>query len=139
MRTASKPATVLALGLGLLPIAGVASAAGPSPYASWQERSIKALSLQQIQDYLEGHGMSLALPAELNGYPGPRHVLEMADELDLTPEQLAQIRDLFDDMRLEAISLSEEIVKREAIRTGCSRPGRSTRPRLTMSPRRSAV
>jgi Spy/CpxP family protein refolding chaperone len=102
------------LALSMVVVANAASAAGPSLYAGWQERSIKALSPQQIEDYLEGRGMSMALPAELNGYPGPRHVLELADELDLTPDQLAQTEQLFEDMRLKAIEFGEEILEGEA-------------------------
>ena len=47
-----------------------------SPYAGMQTRAIKALSDQQIADLRAGRGMGMALPAELNGYPGPAHVLE---------------------------------------------------------------
>jgi Spy/CpxP family protein refolding chaperone len=101
--------------LALPALTSAASAAEPSPYAGWQERTIKALSAQQVEDYLEGGGMAMALPAELNGYPGPRHVLELADELDLTADQLAQTRRLFEDMRLKAIALGEQIVAREAL------------------------
>ena len=54
-----------------------------SPYVGMQTRSIKALSDQQIADLKAGRGMGLALPAELNGYPGPAHVLELADQLGL--------------------------------------------------------
>ena len=50
-----------------------------------QTRSIKALSDQQIADLGAGRGMGLALAAELNGYPGPSHVLELADKLDSRP------------------------------------------------------
>src|SRR2546430_17587050 len=45
------------------------------PYAGMEPRSIKALSDQQIADLRDGRGMSLALAAELNGYPEPSHVL----------------------------------------------------------------
>jgi len=107
--------TAMALGLGSLVAAGAASAAGPSPYADGAERDIKALSPQQIEGYLKGRGMRMALAAELNGYPGPRHVLELADELDLSPEQLAQTRRLFEDMRREAIALGGRIVAGEAL------------------------
>ena len=100
--------------LGLLVMAGAASAAERSPYAGWEGRNIKALSPEQVEDYLEGRGMSMALPAELNGYPGPRHVLDLADQLDLTADQLAQTQRLFEDMRLKAIELGERIVAREA-------------------------
>jgi Spy/CpxP family protein refolding chaperone len=106
--------TVVALGLGMLVVAGAASAAGPSPYAGWQGRTIKALSAEQIDDLMNGRGMELALPAELNGYPGPRHVLDLADELDLTPDQLAQTQRLFEDMGREAIDLGERIIEHEA-------------------------
>jgi Spy/CpxP family protein refolding chaperone len=100
---------------GLLVMAGAASAAERLPYANWQERNINALSPEQVQDYLEGRGMSMALPAELNGYPGPRHVFDLADGLDLTADQLAQTKRLFEDMRLQAIELGEQIVAREAL------------------------
>ncbi|MCX7274130.1 MAG: hypothetical protein NTV19_13305 [Burkholderiales bacterium] len=55
-----------------------------------QARDIKSLSAQQMADLRAGTGMALALPAELNGYPGPSHALELADQLKLSPEQIAQ-------------------------------------------------
>ncbi|MGH6901160.1 MAG: Spy/CpxP family protein refolding chaperone [Geminicoccaceae bacterium] len=116
--------------LGLLVTAGAAAAAERSPYAGWQERNVKALSRQQLEDYLEGRGMSMALPAELNGYPGPRHVLELADELDLTADQLARTRRLFDDMGLQAIELGEQIVAREALLDELFASGRASEASL---------
>ena len=65
-----------------------------SPYAGMQTRAIKALSDQQIADLRAGRGMGMALPAELNGYPGPAHVLELADKLELTPDQRASVQAL---------------------------------------------
>ena len=53
-----------------------------APYAGLQKREIKALSDEQIKDLKSGKGMSLALAAELNGYPGPAHVLELADKIN---------------------------------------------------------
>jgi hypothetical protein len=61
-----------------------AAAQSARPYAGLQARSIKALSAEQIADLKAGRGMSLALAAELNGYPGPRHVLELGEQLSLT-------------------------------------------------------
>ena len=46
------------------------------PYAGHQDRAIKALSAEEIEQYLSGSGMGFAKPAELNGYPGPMHVIE---------------------------------------------------------------
>ena len=65
-----------------------------SPYAGMQTRAVKALSDQQIADLRAGRGMGMALPAELNGYPGPAHVLELADKLELTPDQRASVQAL---------------------------------------------
>jgi hypothetical protein len=59
--------------------------ASSSPYSGLEEWPIKALSDQQIADLRAGRGMGLALPAELNGYPGPIHVLELGDQLRLMP------------------------------------------------------
>ncbi len=54
----------------------------PSPYAGMENRRVKALSDQQIVDLKAGRGMSLALAAELNGYPGPLHALELGSVLN---------------------------------------------------------
>ena len=81
-----------------------------APYAGLQHRDIKALSEQQISDLRAGRGMSLALPAELNGYPGPAHSLELADQLRLSPEQRAKTQALFDQMQQEAKALGEEVI-----------------------------
>ncbi len=85
-----------------------------SPYAGMQTRSIKALSDQQIADLKAGRGMGLALPAELNGYPGPAHVLELADQLGLTADQKARIQNLFDSMKAEAAPLGAKLLNQEA-------------------------
>jgi hypothetical protein len=74
----------------ILILASTASLA-QSPYAGMQTRSIKALSTQQIDDLRTGRGMGLALAAELNGYPGPAHVLELSERLALSPACAATI------------------------------------------------
>src|SRR6516164_7416934 len=76
-----------------------------SPYAGMQTRAIKALSDQQIADLRAGRGMGMALPAELNGYPGPAHVLELADKLELSSDQRSRVQSLFDAMKAEAVPL----------------------------------
>lgn len=86
----------------------------PSPYRALLDNEIRGIDDQTIEDYLTGKGMGLALPAELNGYPGPRHVIDLADELALTPEQTTQIQALFDEMQPQAIALGKEILAAEA-------------------------
>lgn len=103
-----------AVGATLVLNDGVWAAASDAPYAGWQARPVKGLSQGQIDDLLNGRGMGLALPAELNGYPGPRHVLELAAELDLSADQLDETRRLFEEMREAAIALGEQILAREA-------------------------
>jgi Spy/CpxP family protein refolding chaperone len=85
-----------------------------SPYSSMADRTIKALSAEQIADLRSGRGMGLALAAELNGYPGPSHVLDLADALQLTDEQRARTKALFDGMKTETIPIGERIIAEEA-------------------------
>ena len=99
-------------GLFVLLLSGAAIA--QMPYAGLQTRQIKALSDQQIGDLRAGRGMGMALPAELNGYPGPSHLLELADQLALRPEQRTRTAALFADMKAEAIPLGERLIGQES-------------------------
>jgi len=90
-----------------------AIAAEPSPYAGQQLREIKSLSGQDIDDLRHGRGMGLAKPAELNGYPGPAHVLDLASELKLSPEQIRGMQDIKDRMSAAAKPLGTEMIRRE--------------------------
>ncbi|MEA2953491.1 MAG: hypothetical protein QOJ96_3011 [Alphaproteobacteria bacterium] len=92
---------------------GHSPAAPATPYAGMQTRAIKALSEQQISDLRAGRGMSMALPAELNGYPGPIHVLEHADVLALTADQLQRTQTMYEAMKAEAIPLGERLIGQE--------------------------
>ena len=83
------------------------------PYAGQQQRDVKALSGQQIDDLRAGGGMGLALAAELNGYPGPLHVLELADQLELSGDQRQQVQRLFDSMKAEATSVGASLIEQE--------------------------
>lgn len=85
-----------------------------SPYSGMQIRPIKALSEQQVADLKVGRGMGLALAAELNGYPGPSHVLELADKLDLSADQRTNVQELFTSMKQEALPLGAKLIEQEA-------------------------
>lgn len=97
--------------LSLCPLA--AFAAEPSPYAGQETRAIKALSAEDQSALLAGKGMGLAKAAELNAYPGPVHVLELADELALTASQREQSEALFKRMQARAQTLGRDIVDAE--------------------------
>ena len=105
----SRTAT-LALCLSLSSLVGCA---GHSHYAGWESREIKALSAADIEGLRAGRGMSLALAAELNGYPGPLHVLELGDKLALTQSQRTATQGLYQRMKAAAIAAGEEFVSAE--------------------------
>jgi len=93
--------------------AAQAQHAPASPYAGLETRSVKALSNEQIADLKAGRGMGLALPAELNGYPGPVHVLELGDKLGLTGEQRTRVQQLHAAMTAETVPLGERLIAQE--------------------------
>jgi hypothetical protein len=97
-----------------LPLSALAQHNPPQPYAGLESRAIKALPPEQLADLRAGRGMGLALPAELNGYPGPIHVLELAGPLGLTPEQRGRTEALIAAMKAEAIPLGERLIADEA-------------------------
>jgi len=86
-----------------------------SPYADAYnpDTSIHALSAEEVDQIRQGGGASFALPAELNGVPGPRHVLDLADELDLSLDQQAQIQAVYDRFRADAIPAGERYLAAE--------------------------
>lgn len=104
---------LILLAATLVVTCNAASAQSSQPYAGLEQRPIKALSRQQIDDLQSGRGMGLALAAELNGYPGPSHVLELGDRLDLTADQRIQVQRLFDAMKQEVVPLGNKLVEQE--------------------------
>lgn len=85
----------------------------PSPYAGMADRPIRALSAEQQADLLAGRGMGLALAAELNGWPGPTHVIELASAIHLTPAQLAATQRLMAEMQTAASDLGARVIEEE--------------------------
>ena len=86
---------------------------GANAYAAYKDRAIKALSPEQEADLRNGRGMGLALAAEMNGYPGPMHVLQLTDTLKLSADQRARFDALFARMKTEAVAVGEQIIKLE--------------------------
>jgi Spy/CpxP family protein refolding chaperone len=84
-----------------------------SEYAGQQLRTIKSLSADDVEALQAGKGWGFAKAAELNGYPGPRHLLDMRDEINLSETQVEQIEALYAHMLVEAVPLGKKMVQLE--------------------------
>lgn len=84
-----------------------------SSYSGEQARDIKALSPDEVNQYLSGAGMGYAKSAELNHYPGPLHSLELADRLSLTGEQRRKTEELMHAHKAEARAIGAKLVEAE--------------------------
>jgi hypothetical protein len=84
------------------------------PHAGMDTRAVKGLSAEQQADLRAGKGMSLALVAELNGYPGPKHVLDLAGELGLSTEQRQRTEALHAAVKAESVKLGDAVIGHEA-------------------------
>ncbi len=92
-----------------------AAETGHSKYAGQQTRAIKSLSAADIAELRRGGGWGLARAAELNGVPGPAHLLELKDRIPLSPDQVARIEALRADMTSKAIVHGERLIALETL------------------------
>ena len=121
-----RPAPLLAAGLLLmLPLAAhPASGSGHPPaaeelhsaYAGQKDVATTGLLPAEVEALEQGKGMAQALPAEVNGYPGPRHVLDAAEAgtLDLQASQRQELERIYDRMHSHAVAKGAEILTSEA-------------------------
>ena len=103
-------------GVGATPEAG-----HRSPYADAYDpdAEIRALGTDAVAQIRRGGGASLALPAELNGVPGPRHVLDLADELSLSANQQTRVQGVFDRFQRAAVPAGERyLIAEQALEEG---------------------
>lgn len=84
-----------------------------SKYTGEEKREIKSLSATDIEELQNGKGWGLAKAAELNGVPGPVHLLEMKKEINLSAEQIQAIGDIYGKMKQEAVPLGLELIELE--------------------------
>jgi hypothetical protein len=96
-----------------------------SPYAALGPGAVPLLP-EEIEQLRSGDGMGLALPAELNHFPGPKHVLELGAELALTPEQRGRVDEIRITMLEQAIAKGEEIIAAAGHLAGSFRSGEPT-------------
>ena len=114
-----KKLSVLSICLAISSSLSTAGAQNPetdavrSPYAGQEGREIKSLSSEEIAGLLAGEGMGFAKAAELNHYPGPRHVLDLLAELNLDENQHEAAQEIFSRMNRRAVELGEQLVALE--------------------------
>jgi hypothetical protein len=86
-----------------------------SPYAILPDTGATGLLPQEVESLTKGEGMALAMAAELNGYPGPRHLLDAAaaGQLELRPDQREVLLRLYDGMLAGAKAKGQEILRAE--------------------------
>jgi len=85
-----------------------------SAYAGQESRDIKSLSARDIAELKRGGGWGLAKTAELNGVPGPAHLLELKNQINLDSRQVEKITRVFKRMRQQAIQKGEKLISLEA-------------------------
>lgn len=95
----------------------------PSPYSGLERRDIKSLSDEDIAELEAGTGWGLALAAELNGAPGPAHVLELADQLGLSEEQRSITAQIHARMTEAAKQAGARLIAAEAMLEDAFRRG----------------
>ena len=84
-----------------------------SPYAHAQSAEVSNLTPDEVRELRNGEGMGLARAAELNHFPGPKHLLDLWSELDLNHAQIDRIQAIHKNMRTQAIAKGEDILKAE--------------------------
>ena len=84
-----------------------------SKYVGEEYRKIKSLSPDDVEELKKGGGWGLAKAAELNGLPGPAHILEMEDKIYLTDKQKKKIQKIYNEMKGEAIALGKQLIPLE--------------------------
>jgi hypothetical protein len=129
------------VGVALVALAFAAAgvAAQHAPYAGLDEREISTLSEADIAALEAGEGWGLALPAELNGYPGPAHVLDHAEALGLSAAQRQRVEAVFDAMRAEARRLGTAYIDAERGVDALFRDGDATPEALAAATARSGA
>jgi len=84
-----------------------------SPYVDQLNSPVRGLSSSEIDSLLNGKGAGYARMAELNGYPGLRHVLDLSSQLNLSTQQEKEIQAAFVQMQSQAKNIGKTIVRKE--------------------------
>ena len=84
-----------------------------SKYAGQEQQTIKSLSPDDIAELRRGGGWGLAKAAELNGIPGPAHLLALKEQIPLSSRQVSEITNIYESMKAQAIELGLRLISLE--------------------------
>jgi uncharacterized cupredoxin-like copper-binding protein/Spy/CpxP family protein refolding chaperone len=98
-----------------------------------------ALSDEEIEQYRAGAGMGYAKAAELNHFPGPMHVIELAKQLGLSAEQRAAAELLMKEHKAEARAIGAQLVESEVEVEALFRAGQVDESALARAVRTAAA
>ena len=123
MRTISIPAAML-VAISLVSSPAVAQEHGESDgdmggkhqmhgQAEGGMQGMGGVSAQEKEALLKGAGLGAGMIAMMNGYPGPKHVLEMGDELELTAAQRESIGTIYGKVKAESVKYGTELVEKD--------------------------
>ena len=110
-----------------------------SKYAGQENWIIKSLSPDDITELRSGSGWGLAKAAELNGVPGPAHLLEMKDKIPLTDDQVTIIDEIYKQMKKQAIQQGKRLIALEQDLELLFRSGTITKGALRSSLNKIAI
>lgn len=108
-----KTMLVVCLTLPLTALAESGSWPSVSKYAGQEKQNIKSLTASDIEELQRGGGWGLAKAAELNGVPGPAHLLELKDKVPLTADQIEKITQIYSTMQADAIEQGIKLIELE--------------------------
>lgn len=98
--------------------------------AAGDQAGTSTLSAEAVKQLLDGEGMGLARAAEMHQYPGPKHLLDRAGELQLTLDQQKAIAQIREDVVEQARRLGRRIVDAERALDAAFRSGAITQADL---------
>jgi Spy/CpxP family protein refolding chaperone len=103
----------IVVAVGSVPLYAQHHHMGHSQYADQKQSHIPSITMDEFEQIQSGDGMGLAKPAELNHYPGPKHVLQLADSLGISEEQRLKIEAIRQNMADKAVALGMDYLHAE--------------------------
>jgi len=94
-------------------MAGLVQGPAATPSAQADETSHHACLAEEREALERGQGFGMALVADRNGYPGPRHLLDLKQRLHLSADQEQEMQELFGRMQTRAVAVGKELLGKE--------------------------